>query len=484
MTALTNSRTEAAGTPSAGPMGRQLDRALLCLVLDDLAARTSRVLHAAGIDHLLIKGQVTAHLLYPGDPSRRFHTDVDLLVHPDRFGAAQEALAAAGYRSASSGLRSTELSWEQRVWLDPDQHLFHVDLHRGFHGVTRPARFFEALWADRGSIRLSGRSVPTPGRVAAILMVLLHATETGASRKPAIDLQHAATLLDTDTLSATLTLARECGAVGACTAALRSLGATVPDSLADHRTPAVHWMWLHDRPAPSVQLARLLSQPGLRRQIGFVVARLTPSVAALRRADARAQRRTRGWRAARSPGRPAGPGGLVGAYLRRLWPAVRGLPRAVLDVRAAHRAGARFQLPDEPDPAPGPPILPTAIPRAVVSPTDRWRAATWATRSWRHVHRGLRTGPPELLRVPAPPTPKARGVVLVVLRLVRASCLERSLVLQRFDAADGRRRDVVVGVTRRGGHTRAHAWLDGEDPQGDFLPIHRYPAPADQAAPR
>ena len=55
----------------------------------------------------------------------------------------------------------------------------------------------------------------------------------------------------------------------------------------------------------------------------------------------------------------------------------------------------------------------------------------------------------------------------VVLSRRDPSCLERSLVLQRWLAAHGDPRDVVVG-TEGGARTSftAHAWLEGE-PQPD-----------------
>lgn len=69
--------------------------------------------------------------------------------------------------------------------------------------------------------------------------------------------------------------------------------------------------------------------------------------------------------------------------------------------------------------------------------------------------------------------------MLAVLRLRGATCLERSLVLQRFDAAAGRARVLIVGVTGPGDGFRAHAWLDG-DRQGDteLREIVRVAAPA------
>jgi hypothetical protein len=52
-----------------------------------------------------------------------------------------------------------------------------------------------------------------------------------------------------------------------------------------------------------------------------------------------------------------------------------------------------------------------------------------------------------------------------VLRRLEPSCLERALVLQRWLAAHGEPRVVVIGVTAAQDF-RAHAWLDGEPAPG------------------
>lgn len=69
--------------------------------------------------------------------------------------------------------------------------------------------------------------------------------------------------------------------------------------------------------------------------------------------------------------------------------------------------------------------------------------------------------------MPPPDLPnRTRRGVTAVLRRTGTSCLERSMVLQAWDAAHGRHRDLVVGVTAPGRSTisnfRAHAWLEGD----------------------
>jgi Transglutaminase-like superfamily len=90
------------------------------------------------------------------------------------------------------------------------------------------------------------------------------------------------------------------------------------------------------------------------------------------------------------------------------------------------------------------------------------RAGWWAYRCLRNVRRRLAAGEPGIC-VPPPRLPAAavRGVE-AVLRRARPTCLEAALVRQRWLAAHGVLRDVVVGVTAPSDGFRAHAWL--EDP--------------------
>ena len=59
-------------------------------------------------------------------------------------------------------------------------------------------------------------------------------------------------------------------------------------------------------------------------------------------------------------------------------------------------------------------------------------------------------------------TQSASHGVHAILRRLPATCLERAVVLQRWRAAHGDPRDVVVGVSGTRDDFRAHAWLDDE----------------------
>jgi hypothetical protein len=98
-------------------------------------------------------------------------------------------------------------------------------------------------------------------------------------------------------------------------------------------------------------------------------------------------------------------------------------------------------------------------------PTSRQaRAALWAARAHVLVRRRLRVRTPDKVDLPAPPPlglerDSTRGV-RVALAVTRATCLERSLVLQHWYAANGVAVDVVIGVTPPRSGFRAHAWLE------------------------
>lgn len=106
------------------------------------------------------------------------------------------------------------------------------------------------------------------------------------------------------------------------------------------------------------------------------------------------------------------------------------------------------------------------------------RAAWWTLRALCITRRRLREGSIEHIVLPAPPQLPADAIrgVAGVLRRVDHSCLERSLVLQRWHAAHGREVDIVIGVTAPSSGFAAHAWLDGDADAAAFDELLRLPA--------
>ncbi|HMJ02839.1 MAG TPA: lasso peptide biosynthesis B2 protein [Conexibacter sp.] len=92
------------------------------------------------------------------------------------------------------------------------------------------------------------------------------------------------------------------------------------------------------------------------------------------------------------------------------------------------------------------------------------RAAGWGLLALRRLRRELPSAglTARVTAPPAAPRASARGVELA-LSLRHATCLERSLVMQRWLLAQGRRHDVLVGVAGGADALDAHAWIDRYD---------------------
>jgi hypothetical protein len=108
------------------------------------------------------------------------------------------------------------------------------------------------------------------------------------------------------------------------------------------------------------------------------------------------------------------------------------------------------------------------------------RAAAWTVSALRQVRKGLARDGLDGAHVKPPPRlpASARRGVFAAMRRRESTCLERALVLQRWEAAHGAPSDVVIGVPGRGRDFVAHAWLESmPDAQaGAYHEIHRIPA--------
>jgi hypothetical protein len=107
------------------------------------------------------------------------------------------------------------------------------------------------------------------------------------------------------------------------------------------------------------------------------------------------------------------------------------------------------------------------------------RAAVWTVRALWQVRRSLRrrgVAGAQVIAPPALPDAARRGMHAVLRRSGR-SCLERMLVLQRWNAAHGQPAEVVIGVHGPPSGFRAHAWLDGRPDRlsGAYEEIMRIP---------
>ena len=123
-------------------------------------------------------------------------------------------------------------------------------------------------------------------------------------------------------------------------------------------------------------------------------------------------------------------------------------------------------------------LRPLAV--ATGSPIASARVAAWTWSEARRLAECLRRDgidAIDALRTSPPAAARHRSTVTAVLDLAGASCLVRSAVLQRWDAAHDLPRRLVVGVAREPeGGIGAHAWLEGDDPGGrGYVELHRRP---------
>lgn len=478
---MTAGRPAASWSTAQAPPGgvSTLRAAARCLALDVLATHTLGLLDAAGVPAVLIKGPALAHCLYPDRPDQRTYTDVDIMVPVDRFADAELALADDGYRTLLTGLRDGEFPWHETAWRRGDSAELTVDLHRGLAGLGDPAVFFPVLWATREQFELGGTTVFVPGPAATALIVMLHAANPGRNHKPLADLRRAREVLPPQVWAEAAQLARRCGAVDSCRAGIGLLpdGSALADRLGIvGAIGADTWLAGRQRDRISVNLAIALDERGAWAIASHIVRRMVPSPAFVRLFDARAR---------------TGPAGLALAYARRFWRVLLAGPRAIRDVsiaKAAIAAGSRGTGAAAPSSrrriASRPIVTATGFGRRLLAAghldATAVRVAAWSFRARLRVARQLRRSGLNQIDLVAPPSVRDndRAAVCFVLAASRATCLERSLVLQRFDAAGGRPRAIIIATTSPSSGFRAHAWLEGDRrPDETFQELLRRPVP-------
>jgi hypothetical protein len=299
--------------------------AMRCLALDVAAATTCAALADGGIASILLKGQGLARLL--GVERHRRYNDVDILVAPSTFDAAQTLLQDLGYQPRLHGPRTDEwCHWYERPWLLPGPLPMTVDLHRGFAGVRNPETFWSALSASARRIELAGGSVAVPDAVGAALLVALHAARPGGSAKPGSDLTLALDVLPVSVWRAAADLARTVGATDAFALGLRQTDAGTDLAAAmglPHRATAPEWIAARRGSGAGYSLAYLAALPTLRARWRYLCLILVPPVAAMRYHRPLSRR---------------GPWLLALEYLVRAGQLTWRIPGGLRELRAARRA--------------------------------------------------------------------------------------------------------------------------------------------------
>jgi hypothetical protein len=307
----------------------RLVAAAVNLAVDGTATEVLGDLQGAGVPCILLKGPALAEWLY-GLDSTRFSVDVDLLVAPAQLGAAESVLGALGYVPLAPHVRASDRPRYARVW-HRESGGVNVDLHTTLAGVGRSGdETWSVLSGETEEIEL-GRvraQVLAPG--ARSLHVALHAAKHGSrAGKHLEDLRRALDLLPLDVWREAAALAVLLDAVPAFTTGL----GLVPEGgeLAGHLglsadTSVEVALRAQTAPPLALGLEWFSTLPGPRAKARFVVGKLFPPAAFMRR-----------W----SPLARRGPLGLAAAYAYRpVWLLLK-LGPALRTWRRAKKAGAR-----------------------------------------------------------------------------------------------------------------------------------------------
>jgi hypothetical protein len=206
------------------------------LLVRDVLARVGAVLDAAGIPWLVFKGPVLSSSVYC-DSSMRRYSDLDVMVPPDRFADAVEAMETANYGNPVT-------SWAPQVYFRSGAIAFSVgrisvDLHWHVVYKYQDRRWYsidtDQLLARRRPVDIAGNTCATFDEVDTVFHLALHAAREGCHRLVWLkDIQLAVAVgqPDLDELVRRSIAARCAPAVGIALARSKwLLGTDVPDEI-------------------------------------------------------------------------------------------------------------------------------------------------------------------------------------------------------------------------------------------------------------
>jgi hypothetical protein len=250
--------------------------AALGLLVERASVETCRLLRAAGVRPIVLKGPLQQTWLAPaGD--RRASVDVDLLVGRAQLKAAESAMADSGY-SRGVGLPEEEGRAHASVWLAAGR--VPAELHWSLVGADE-GRVWDVLSNETETVEVMGEPVEIPNEAARCLIVALHAAQHGMGEQSIFnDLEKALVVADAETWRSALGLAHTIGgwpAFGGALAVtqrgralLTELGVSPP--VLDERE-ALSLL----TPAPTSRGFYFLGrEEGTLGKLAFVLAKLTP----------------------------------------------------------------------------------------------------------------------------------------------------------------------------------------------------------------
>lgn len=238
------------------------------------------------IRSILLKGPVTAGWLY-ADAQQRDYGDIDLLVAPEDFAAAEAVLAGLGYACGWPAMRVDEAPGHERPWTRGEPLPAEVDLHRSFFGATvDPGVVWAAVSETTESIEICGERVEALGLVARTFQLAVHAAQHGVVwQRSVTDIELGIGRIDEPVWAAAAGLADRLGASESFASGLRLTGA---GRLLAERLglgePASAELSLRAGGAPVTALgfARLRAQTSPGGRVRFLVSKLFPSPSLIR----------------------------------------------------------------------------------------------------------------------------------------------------------------------------------------------------------
>ena len=150
------------------------------LQLDVVAGEVSDAFADAGIRCVVLRGPSVRRWLYR-DSERRHYLDVDLLVAPERFAAAEGVLADLGFTYLPLMMeRPVDRPAHERTWYREADSAT-IDLHRTIVGAGVSAdEVWTALSGATQPLRLAGRQLAGLNAEATAFVVALHAAQHGS----------------------------------------------------------------------------------------------------------------------------------------------------------------------------------------------------------------------------------------------------------------------------------------------------------------
>ena len=260
----------------------EINSAALTLGLGHSTAEVLRAFEGADVFSVVLKGPALARWLY-GPGERRHYRDVDLLVAPPHWEAAQRVLAELGFVAGGDLLPTPWWNTHAIEWAHPEYYAA-IDLHYTLQGVgVEPARLWSSLSGRTETLDIGGYPATVltiPGRA---LTLALHACQH-AGAHPAGELGRALARTDEATWRAAAALAAEVDATDAFATGLRL--AEGGPALADRlglpsevpREIALAPGWA---PAGALTIERF-ARAGMRRRLAMIRYAVAPPRAFLR----------------------------------------------------------------------------------------------------------------------------------------------------------------------------------------------------------